>query len=476
MLTKRNKILFAIVLLQAIFFISWFTWENSKLTDPKAATILVKTVPVDPRDYLSGNYMTLRYEFSDVWRFQNSREILRNTAVGAEVFAVLKKEDQWFVPNYIAFKMPRIGKDEAVLKGRFSQFGSIEYGVEKYFISEDLGNVNTRNRKVEVMLTVGDDATAMIKDVLVDGVEFSKSDLSLVAPNRDPASPVVNPQVQNQAPIPATIPTIPPSQTTIQLPVREGVALWLETTSPSNFKGGEMKDGLWVEDASSSTKDGKLITMWSRPFAKESVGAIYAFQDAQERGPIYSSKAMNGLPALKFSQQQNNSLTTSNVVGGDVVIFVVLKTSNPGVGNESSQAYAGSGVLWSDVGGRAQDIIPLAIAGGKAKFFTGGTESTLTSSNRVDDGNVHVVRISRNTKTGTREIAIDGKISASDQNGGFDNLRANLNMTIGGNPLDKRYYDGYISEIIIYGQTLDGQKIASVEKYLGDKWKVMMRK
>ena len=60
----RWKIAIAVVVLQMLFFAGWAVVEERRFVDPDSASVVVKTVPVDPRDYLSGQYMALAYEFS----------------------------------------------------------------------------------------------------------------------------------------------------------------------------------------------------------------------------------------------------------------------------------------------------------------------------------------------------------------------------------------------------------------------------
>jgi uncharacterized membrane-anchored protein len=171
MFTKRNKTLFIIVIFQAIFFIAWSCLEASKLSNPKAKTILVKVLPIDPRDYISGNYLTLRYEFSNSWGFKKDSK-KNQRKIGDQVYAVLKKQDKWFVPDYISNVKPAVREDQVVIKGNVSgQYSAMEYGIEKYFINENLKEPS-RTDKIEVLLVVGDDLEAKIKAVMVNDKEF----------------------------------------------------------------------------------------------------------------------------------------------------------------------------------------------------------------------------------------------------------------------------------------------------------------
>jgi uncharacterized membrane-anchored protein len=168
--TKNNKALFfLIIFLQIGFFVGWFLLETSKLSNPKSKTILVRTAPVDPRDYLSGNYFTLRYEFSNLFGFKDKDLRL---AEGTEVYAVLKQQNQWFVPDYICLEKPKVRDDQVVLKGRVSKYYEIQYGIEKFFINEDAKQPDRSRNKIEVLLIIDSDFRPRIKALMVNDREF----------------------------------------------------------------------------------------------------------------------------------------------------------------------------------------------------------------------------------------------------------------------------------------------------------------
>ena len=181
---SKNKLLILIATIQVLFFTGWYYLEYKKLHNPKSKIILVKTVPVDPRDYLSGNYFTLRYEFSDLWFFANNSERIKQTGTeineflqkngeaGNEIYVVLKKNDLWYVPDYFSLEKPSIKNDQVVIKGKFNKASQqIEYGIEKYFINENIKEPKFGD-KVEVSLTVGDDLTTRIKSLIINDIEF----------------------------------------------------------------------------------------------------------------------------------------------------------------------------------------------------------------------------------------------------------------------------------------------------------------
>lgn len=171
MLVKKNKALFIAVLLQIIFFGTWFVLEANKLSDPKSKIITVKTTPVDPRDLISGKYIILNYEFSNGWRFK-SKETHLDEKWGQEIYVVLTQKDRLFVPDYISFEKPKIKEGQAAIRGKVGQYGRIEYGIEKYFINEELKEPDSRTDNIEVILVIDKNFNPTIQSVMVNGVEF----------------------------------------------------------------------------------------------------------------------------------------------------------------------------------------------------------------------------------------------------------------------------------------------------------------
>ena len=183
---SKNKLLILIATIQVLFFSGWYFLEYKKLHNPISKIILVKTAPVDPRDYLSGNYFTLKYEFSDLWYFKDKNEKIKETGAKIhaflqksgeaenEIYVVLKKNDIWYVPDYFSLEKPSINSNQVAIKGQYNRASQqIEYGIEKYFINENIEELKFED-KVEVLLTVGDDLTARIKSLVINDVEFKQ--------------------------------------------------------------------------------------------------------------------------------------------------------------------------------------------------------------------------------------------------------------------------------------------------------------
>jgi uncharacterized membrane-anchored protein len=173
---KRNILLLILVLLQAGFFLSWSIIEYSKLYNPKAKDIFVKTIPIDPRDFISGNYFILHYRFNNIREFRRKAKNLYKKQNNT-IYATLEKKDKYYVPIYVSHIKPqKIKKNQAVIKGKIKKYGRLEYGIEKYFINEGTKEPNLRKDKIEVLLAVGTDFSARIKKLYVNDKEFDQSE------------------------------------------------------------------------------------------------------------------------------------------------------------------------------------------------------------------------------------------------------------------------------------------------------------
>lgn len=138
---RRSWLLGLLVLLQLLFLggialsyyaVGWFGTE-----------IKLKTVPVDPRDYLYGDYVVLGYDISrldsSLWKVSD-----RKPKSGDHVFVLLKPGAGGFYEArgvYASKPSPQAG--EVVLTGSivnsWEDTISMKYGLEKYYVPEGTG-------------------------------------------------------------------------------------------------------------------------------------------------------------------------------------------------------------------------------------------------------------------------------------------------------------------------------------------------
>jgi len=139
--------------------------------------VLLKTVPVDPRDLFRGDYVILRYEIGTL--------DLKTIPGGNQTF---KPRDAVYVTLAVGGKYAAASSVSAVppagglfLKGTVKDTHSsrmtVEYGIESYFVPEGKGRVIERQlgRTVDVTAVVDTSGTAVIRSLLLDGKEVSFS-------------------------------------------------------------------------------------------------------------------------------------------------------------------------------------------------------------------------------------------------------------------------------------------------------------
>lgn len=170
----RNRVFYsiiAVVALQTVFFAGWAIYEEGMRGAAMVKLIRVRTVPVDPRDLLSGNYLRLRYEMSTASSFKNAASFGVGRH-GKAVWAVLKDEGGYHVPDEIFTDRPwTVGKGRVLVKGR-ADGTVIEYGVERFFVSESVPEPE-RAAKVTVSLKLLQDHSLRIDKVFVNDVDFT---------------------------------------------------------------------------------------------------------------------------------------------------------------------------------------------------------------------------------------------------------------------------------------------------------------
>ncbi len=188
MLLKNKKLLLLLIVsVQILFFLGWYFIEYFRFTNTSAKTITVRTVPVDPRDLLSGNYIILHYKFSDLSGFSTFGlselvEYKKCVASKGKIYAVLKDNGTEYIPDYLTFTKPSVKNYQVALQGECNASGQLIYGVEKYFVKENIIQ-SALLGGAEVTLLVGDNLKPLIKKVMISGVDLQKIDADKMVTN-----------------------------------------------------------------------------------------------------------------------------------------------------------------------------------------------------------------------------------------------------------------------------------------------------
>jgi uncharacterized membrane-anchored protein len=146
--------------------------------------VLLETRPVDPRDLLRGDYVTLNYKISDVTLSPPpapSDEVPSyRVPPGTTIYVALEQRGQFHEVVLASTNRITPAAGQVVLKGRCQSWwnhsaGSkvhVAYGLERYYVREGTGNPRG---KLTVQAAVPDSGQARIKEVLVDGRPYAEA-------------------------------------------------------------------------------------------------------------------------------------------------------------------------------------------------------------------------------------------------------------------------------------------------------------
>ena len=159
----------------------------------------------------------------------------------------------------------------------------------------------------------------------------------------------------------------------------------------------------------------------------------------------------------------NDYVGINNIVSSNFTIACWLRTTQ--VFQTVDPTYQGTGIIWSDVGGTANDFIlgGTRSAGGinRLSFFTGNPDTSLNGVTPINTGNWIHVAATRNASTGQMKIYVNGVLDGTGVTGTAP-LTANPRINIGGNTLDGRYFQGAIDDVRIYSRVLTDVEVAAL--------------
>lgn len=150
----------------------------------------------------------------------------------------------------------------------------------------------------------------------------------------------------------------------------------------------------------------------------------------------------------------NDYVRVNNTTTADFTLEAWIKTAASSA--TGTQAYQGNGIIWSDVGGAAADFV-LAILNNRLSFFDGGIENSVNGTRVLNDNQWHHIVAVRDGG-GQSRIYVDGNLDGTIQ-AGISALTANPLISIGGNTLDNRYFNGLIDEVAIYNRLLTDSEV-----------------
>lgn len=146
---KNARWVWLILGLQIAALLGWAGYHE--FIRQTAFTVRLKTLPVDPRDILRGDYMTLNYEIS-----RPDKAKIPSGGLGDQVFVVLKPGQGYHVIEEILVNEPT--PDDTRLWVRATTWGAADnprlvYGIEQFFVPEGRGTPEFKTLEVEASIS-----------------------------------------------------------------------------------------------------------------------------------------------------------------------------------------------------------------------------------------------------------------------------------------------------------------------------------
>jgi uncharacterized membrane-anchored protein len=174
----KLKLLFLVLALQTAWILGTTFVQERALAGGKV--VLLETWPVDPRDLMRGDYVTLNYKISDVALGLFSPALTNGLVPGETVYVALEPRGQFHEVVLASTNQITPADGQVVLKGQSRSWWNsaaqrsvhLEYGLERYYVREGTGNPRG---KLTVQAAVPDSGQARIKEVFVDGKPYAEA-------------------------------------------------------------------------------------------------------------------------------------------------------------------------------------------------------------------------------------------------------------------------------------------------------------
>lgn len=176
----NRRLLWIVLAAQILFLVAGSLRQEWILSQGKP--ILLETAPVDPRDLLRGDYLTLGYPINTIPSQSFRPPIPEAPPTGTVVWVTLNTDGPFATVASASLQRPHVeSPDLTVVSGRVvsafipaSEIGSIRvnYGIERFFVREGTGNPNG---KLTVQARADSSGNLRIQDLFLNGVPYRKA-------------------------------------------------------------------------------------------------------------------------------------------------------------------------------------------------------------------------------------------------------------------------------------------------------------
>lgn len=179
-MNKQTRFILAIVF-QVMVILAIIIFKLSVLVG--GTYVLLRIVPLDPRDMLRGDYITFQYDISNIDPYYVRGRQIRN---GDTVYVTLRQSGKYWKVQDVQKTKPTGG--DLFIKGTVESGGTesnadpfslqisdssvlrVLYGIEQYFIPEGRGQgFSFWDKEVAAWVAVDNDGNPVLKRIIVDG-------------------------------------------------------------------------------------------------------------------------------------------------------------------------------------------------------------------------------------------------------------------------------------------------------------------
>jgi uncharacterized membrane-anchored protein len=167
---RESKILVAGVCLQVLVLAGMIALQSVPLIFGKS--VLLRVVPVDPRDFFRGDYVILSYEFNSMpaGKIEGLSVDNRGEWKGRKVYVTLEKE-----PDGKHWRAERVSIQPPVggtyLRGHIADYGQLLFGIEAYYVQEGKGKQYEeaiRRKKLSAEIAVTSSGRAALRALRIE--------------------------------------------------------------------------------------------------------------------------------------------------------------------------------------------------------------------------------------------------------------------------------------------------------------------
>jgi len=164
---RERAVILAAVVFQVVVLAAMITRNTVPFIGGQ--TVLLRVVPVDPRDLMRGDYVTLSYDISRMSpAMMGSMRSGDSSNRKVYVSLVPEPDGRHFKGSAVSFTRPAT---EPYIQGTVSGWGRITFGIESYYVQEGKGHDYenaVRERRLSAEVVLGSDGMPSLRGLVIE--------------------------------------------------------------------------------------------------------------------------------------------------------------------------------------------------------------------------------------------------------------------------------------------------------------------